>query len=300
MFRFLLFSQLLFPFPLMAKEVVLPYQGVSLNANLEIAANGKLSNGVIVITHAGLAHRGMELYVYLQSLLKERGYNSLAINFSLGINNRHGMYDCKVTHRHRYHDAVGEISAWLTWLEHQGVKRVTLLGHSRGAAQTALFAVEQDSNLLNSVILMAPDTQATNDSVAYQHRHKKPLATVLARAQRLVASGKGSDVLDHTGILYCMDTSVAAETIVSYYGPDPRLDTPFLIPKINKPTLIIVAGSDEIVVGFKEKFKSLANGNRVQLKIIDGAGHFFRDLNADDAVDVIDVFLRDMGFIVNR
>ena len=36
---------------------------------------------------------------------------------------------------------------------------------------------------------------------------------------------------------------------------------------------------------------SLADGKRVQMKVIDGADHFFRDLNADDAVEAIDAFL---------
>jgi len=287
---------LMFPPALAASEVTLSFRGMTLNANLEIAPNKKIKDGVIVITHAGLAHRGMELYVYLQSLLKDRGYNSLAVNFSLGVNNRHGMYDCKKTHRHHYHDAAEEIGAWVSWLKEQGVDKVVLLGHSRGAAQAALYVVEQNSNLLKSVILLAPDTQATNDAIVYQRRHKKSLAPILAKAQLMVKNGRGSEVLEHTGILYCEDTTVEAETFVSYYGSDPNLDAPFLIAKISEPTLIIIAGSDDIVVGHKQKFLPLAKKGKIELKIVEGAGHFFRDLNADDAVDLINEFLHTTGF----
>ena len=278
-----------------ANEVTLPYKGLTLNANLEIAAGKTLADGVILITHAGLAHRGMELYVYLQKLFKERGYNTLAINLSLGLNNRHGMYDCKVTHRHRYTDAADEIGAWVDRLKQQGVKRVVLLGHSRGGAETALYAAEQDSPLVQAVVLLAPDTRETNDAVAYQQRYKKPLAPLLEKAQKLVKEGKGGTVLEHTDFLYCPDTSVTADTFVSYYGPDPRLDTAYLIPKIRQPTLVVLAGDDEVVVNDK-KFAPLADGMRVQIKVIAGAGHFFRDLNADDAVDAITAFLKGVGY----
>ena len=153
-----------------AKEVTLQHKGLTLNASLELAVGKKLADGAILITHAGLAHRGMEVIAYLQTLFKERGYNTLAINLSLGLNNRHDRYDCKVTHRHRYADAADEIGAWVDWLKGQDARRVTLLGHSRGGAQTALYAAERDNALVQAVVLLAPDTRATNDAAAYQRR----------------------------------------------------------------------------------------------------------------------------------
>lgn len=278
-----------------ANEVTLPYKGLTLNANFELAEGKTPADGVILITHAGLAQRGMELYVNLQKRFKDSGYNSLAINLSLGLNNRHGMYDCKVTHRHRYTDAADEIGAWVDWLRKQGAKRVVLLGHSRGGAETALYAAGRDNPLVKVVVLLAPDTHETNDAAAYQQRYQKPLAPVLEKAQKLVNEGKGGTALEHTDFLYCPDTSVTADTFVSYYGPDPRLDTANLISKIQKPTLVVLAGDDEVVINHK-KFAPLADGKRVQIKVIDGAGHFFRDLYADDAVDAINTFLKGAGY----
>lgn len=277
-----------------ANEVALPYKGITLNANLELAAGKKLDDGVILITHGALAYNGMEIIVYLRKLFKERGYNTLAINLSLGINNRHGMYDCKVTHRHRQNDAIGEIDAWIEWLKGQGVKQVTLLGHSRGGLQTALYAAERDNALVKAVVLMAPATR-DNGGPGYQKRYKKPLAPILEQAQKLIKEGKGDTVLKHVDFMSCLDTSVTADAFVSYYGPDPRLDAPYLIPGIKKPTLVVVAGNDEVVVGLDKKVAPLVDGKHVQMKVIDGAGHFFRDLNADDAVDAIDGFLKEIG-----
>jgi len=278
-----------------ANEVMLPYKGLTLNANIDLATGKTPADGMILITHAGLAHRGMEVITSLQSLLKEHGYSTLAINLSLGLDNRHGMYDCKVTHRHSYIDAADEIGAWMEWLKKQGVKGVTLLGHSRGGAETALYAAEAANSLVRTVVLLAPDTRETNDAAAYQQRYHKPLAPVLEKAQKLVKEGKNGTVLEHTDFLYCPDTSVTAGTFVSYYGPNPGLDTAYLIPKIRKPILVVLAGNDEVLIN-NEKFKPLAMGTGIRVKVIDGAGHFFRDLYADDAVDAINEFLKASGY----
>jgi len=39
----------------------------------------------------------------------------------------------------------------------------------------------------------------------------------------------------------------------------------------------------------------LMDGKRAQFKVIEGADHFFRDLYAEDAVDVITPFLKGHG-----
>lgn len=278
-----------------AHELTLPYKKLTLNANLERAAGKQLTDDVIIITHGGLAHWGMEAIVYLQALFKERGYTTLAINLSLGLNNRHGMYDCKVTQRHRNTDAADEIGAWVDWLKTQGVRRVTLLGHSRGGAQTALYAAEHDSDLLKAVVLMAPATRAETDAAAYRRRYNRPLAPVLSKAQKLVKNGNGGVVMQPTSLLTCADTSVTADAFISYYGPEARVDTPDLIPQLKKPTLVLVAGNDEVVVGLDKKMAPLVDGKRVQMKIVQAADHNFRDLYSDDAVDAIDVFLKGVG-----
>ena len=278
-----------------AKEVTFQHKGLTLNANLELASGKKLTDGAILITHGTLAHNGMEAITYIQNLLKEKGHNTLAINLSLGLNNRHGMYDCQVTHHHRNDDAADEIGAWVDWLMGQGAKRVTLLGHSRGGTQTALYAAERDNASVLAVVLLAPATRENTSAAGYQQRYKKPLAPLLEKAQKLVKDGKGGTVLEHTDLLFCPDTSVTAGSFVSYYGPDPRLDTPYLIPKLRKPTLVVVAGNDDIVVGLDKKVAPLADGKRVQMTVVDGADHFFRDLYADDAVEAIIAFLKDNG-----
>jgi len=279
-----------------ANEVTLPHKRVTLNANLELAANKQPADGMILITHGGLAHNGMEVIAYLQKLLKERGYSTLAINLSLGLNNRHGTYDCAVTQRHTNDDAAAEIGAWVNWLEKQGAKRIALLGHSRGGAQTALYAAQTSNTMIKAVALMAPATRENSDAATYLKNFKKPLAPLLKKAQKLHDAGKGRAVLDQIGLLNCGVTSATADTFISYYAQDPRLDTLSLLPKIKPPILVVVASNDEVVIGLDKGVAPLVDDKRIQMKIVEGADHTFRDLSTDDAVDAIDNFLKGIGY----
>ena len=83
-----------------AEEIKLKYAGLTLNANLVLADGRGLSDGAILITHGTLAHNRMELIATLQTVIAARGLNTLAINLSLGLDDRYGMYDCSVPHRH--------------------------------------------------------------------------------------------------------------------------------------------------------------------------------------------------------
>lgn len=280
----------------LATEMTLPYKGLTLNADLSLAPGKTLADGVILITHGSLAHRDMEMLMSLRNLLREKAYNTLAINLSLGIDNRHGMYDCKTTHRHLNDDAAHEIGAWVTWLQSQGATRIALLGHSRGGAQTALYAAEHDSPILKAVVLMAPATQQNTSAATYQARYHKPIAPLLAKARKLVKQGKGDTVLAHTDILSCPNTAATAAAFLSYYGQNMRHDTPSLLPKITKPTLIVWGDKDEVVAALDKKITPPVDGKRLHFKVIGGADHFFRDLYADDAVDAINAFLKPLGF----
>lgn len=278
-------------FPLLAKEVTLQHKGMTLNADLTLADGKSLSkDGVILITHGALAHRDMETIRYFRKLLNGSGHNTLAINLSLGLDNRHGMYDCKTPHRHRNEDAAEEIGAWVSWLKQQGASQVILMGHSRGGAQTALYGIDPDA-IVNAVVLLAPATSDDVDADGFKKRYHQELAPLLDKAKQLVAQGKGSTLLSHAFMMYCRDTAVSAESFLSYYGPSALVQTPKLLPSIKLPTLVVVAGNDEVVVGLDRKISKLVDGKHLQMQVIDGSNHMFRDLYADDAVDVINDFL---------
>ena len=124
----------------------------TLNGDIELADGKNLSDGVVLLLHGTLAHKDMELIATLQEAMQEAGLNSLAINLSLNINDRHNFFPCDHPHSHRFEDALVELRIWLDWLASQDVDDVVLLGqcshrirHQTSSADTLLLVVPQQS-----------------------------------------------------------------------------------------------------------------------------------------------------------
>jgi len=275
------------------QEIQVPHKNITLVGNLEVAPDKSLTDGVILMLHAGLGHYGMETMSYFQSLLRERGYNTLAITLSLGIDKRHGMFDCNSTQRHLNTDAIDEINSWVGWLKQHNVKEFVLFGHSRGGSQAAHYEAINDIPDLKAVVLLSPGTFETNGPVIYQQKYKKLLKDLVSKAMALVEVSKGDTIMKHTGFLYCGDSPVSANTFVSYYGPDPHLDTVQMVTKTKKPTLVILAGADNVVIN-NDSFRTLSGRKNIQVYEVEEANHFFRDLYADEATDKIHEFLQSL------
>lgn len=271
-----------------AEEITLEHGGLTLNARLERAGESWPRGPVVLMTHGTLAHNRMEIMATLQGLLAEAGLTSLAINLGLGVDDRHGTFSCEKPHAHRDNDAIDEIGLWLDWLEGNGAERVVLLGHSRGGNQTARFAAERDRPEIHAVVLIAPSTwEAGRAARVYEDRFGVPLSLRLEEARDLVAAGKPDAWLEQVGFLYCQGAKVGAATFVDYYAPDERRDTPSVVGKIAKPTIVFAGSEDDVIVGLQESVAPLADGERLKLFVIDGADHFFRDLYADEVVEII-------------
>ncbi|MGE5155428.1 MAG: alpha/beta hydrolase [Bdellovibrio bacteriovorus] len=275
-----------------AEEVSLAHGSLTLNANLETAGEDWQQGPVVLMTHGTLAHGRMEIMETLQSVLKDRGISSLSMTLSLGLDKRRGMYDCATPHIHKHTDAVEEIGAWLGWLQSQGVKQAVLLGHSRGGNQVARFAAGHPDAPLSAVILIAPQTWSQDYAAAdYQKRFGKDLDPQLEAARRLQAEGKGGEPMAPVGFVYCADTTATADAFLSYHAPDPRMNTPALLPEIKAPVLVVAGTEDEQVPGLVEKVQPQADGERVTLLVLDGADHFFRDLYAEEIADAVQALL---------
>ena len=276
-----------------AGEVSFKYNGMTLRANLEKTDNWP-KGPVVLMTHGTLGHNRMEIISTLQELFRENGVSSLAINLSLGLNNRNStMYDCAVPHTHKYTDAIREIAAWVEWLKFEDVKNIVLLGHSRGGNQTAWYAAADIDPIISKVILVAPQVWSADHAAKdYEKRYGKPLQPVLDKALSLVKAGKGKQFLKHTDFIYCKDTTVTAEAFVNYYQPDKRMDTPHLLAKIKRPVLLFVGTKDKVVKGLLKKLEKLPVSGNLTVEVMEGADHFFRDLYAEDLVDRAVEFIR--------
>lgn len=272
-----------------AEVVTLSHNGLILNANLEQAGSTWPAGPVVLMTHGTLGHSGMEIMSDLQGMLAERGVSTLAINLSLGLDDRAAvMYDCAVPHTHRHTDAVDEIGAWVEWLKAQGTKQIALLGHSRGGNQTARFAAATEDPAITAVFLLGPQTwDADADTQGYRKKYDTDLFPLLTKAEQMVANGKGTDMMEKIDFLYCEDTSATAESFLSYHAPDPNMDTPALLPQIRVPVTVFAGTEDTVVKGLIGKVRPLVDGERISLVEVDGADHFFRDLYGEDIADTI-------------
>jgi pimeloyl-ACP methyl ester carboxylesterase len=271
-----------------AEEVKTRHRGITLNGNLELADGKALDDGVILIVHGLLAHNRMELITALQRGFKGRGLSTLAINLALGVDDRHGMFDCGRLHAHRPADALDEIDAWVGWLKTQGATDIILLGHSQGGAQVARYAVERREPAIGSVVLLAPATfDPERVAAAYEQRFGAPLAPLLARAEELLRSGRGETPIDQIGFLNCTNATATASSVVGWYAPSPRRNTPTLLPRMKQRALVVAAGADEVVPDLTLQLGTLGTLRTLTVDVIDGADHFFRDLYAEDAVDTI-------------
>ena len=282
--------------PARAEEVKIKLKpsGLTANALLDLAQGKTLKDGVILIVHGTAAHNDMDMLKNLREILVGRGHSTLAINLTLGIDDRHGMFDCRTPNGHRQMEALDEIGQWLDWLKSQGAGPVVLLGHSRGGNQAARFVAEKGHPLLTRLVLVAPATWDEKKAAeGYQRQHGRPLAPDLAEAQALVKAGKGGTVMPKQGILYCPTAIVTATTFVSYHGADPRGDTPSIVGEIKLPTLVLAGSNDTVVPDLPQKMKDKADGKRLRFKMVDGADHFFLDLYGEDIADAVEKFLAD-------
>lgn len=267
------------------KEVTQQQQGITLNANLLMADDKGFADEMVLLTHGTLTHKERSTYAALQQNLANNGISSLAINLSLGLDNRHGEYDCAVPHTHKHTDALNEIGYWMDWLQQQGADKVTLMGHSRGGNQTAWFAVERDSDQVDKVILVAPATGKQQKLDAAQQ-------ATLDKAQKLVAAGKGQQMMKNTDFIYCKGAEVTAAAFADYYTVKPQFDTPTLLKEINKPTLVVIGTADDVVADLPEKIAPLADSGKITILELEDADHFFLDFANEDLATGAAEFIR--------
>ena len=281
-----------------AEEVKISFREMTLNGNLTLAEGKKISDGVILITHSLIQHNGREPVPYIQELLRERGYSSLAINYSLEIDDRHGSFDCQAPHRYTLENSLSEIGAWIKWIKLKGAEKLILLGHSYGGNEVARYAINNDEEAIRGIVLLGPGTADHRmwSPSGYKIRYGKDVKDILERAELLVISGKGDQLMENIDFIFCPKAMVSAASFVSYYRISPERLLPNLMKETKKPTLFIAASVDNRLPDLNRLVRPFIDGKRNRLVFIEGAGHFFLDLYSDEAVDEAVKFFKKIDY----
>ena len=274
-----------------AGEVSKAFRDLTLNANLEMAEDMDFEDGIVLIVHGYSGHNKMEIIRTAQQALLDNDQSSLAINLSMGIDNRHGFFECTWPHRYLQEDTLDEISAWVDWLRDRGASRITLLAHSRGANQAMVYAVDNKDPEVTHLVLLAPGT-FDDTRQAFEERYGPTFDQQMARAEKLIAAGQGAVLMENTDLMICPQASVSASTFSSFYGRTSRFrNFQSYLPRIPMPTLVITGTQDERSPDTKQDVAPFVDGERLQLSVIEGADHFFRDFNIDEAMEAILEFI---------
>lgn len=249
-----------------AEPVQQSYKGLQLNAKTNIDSAELANRRVFLIVHGTLAHNGMEIIDSLLSIFQEEGEAALALTLSLDINDRKGMFPCDLKHTHHHEDAIAEIGLWLDWLSAQGASSVVLVGHSRGAAQVADYLAANQDKRVQKAVLIAP-----------------PTATKGIPKKTTVLADTGDLKLEQ--FLHCESSIVTPSSYASYYGDQSANSTVKTIEALSLPISIFVGSEDKVVKAKDWESAASSLPDNVQVTVIPGADHFFRDLYAYEIVE---------------
>ena len=275
-----------------AEEITQNFHGLTINANLEMAEGKNFKDGMVLILHGVMAHNKMELIHSAQQALLDNEKSSLAINLSLNRDNRHGFYDCTWPHRHKQDEVFDELGIWVDWLRKKGVSKIALMAHSRGANQAMVYAVEHLDPEVTHLIFLAIGSDDVKES--HEERYGKIFDVTLERMHQQITSNNGEALVENIDFWFCPKASVTANSFISYYGEGSKFKKiKAYLPQIPIPTLIITGTQDERFPNTKKNVSPLVDGKRLRLIEIEGAGHFFRDLNIEEAMEVAIEFMAD-------
>jgi alpha/beta superfamily hydrolase len=269
---------------------------------VQIAHEGRQLNGwiagpdesavTILMLHGTLAHANMEIMATLADVFAEYGIETLRVTLSLGVDDRRGMFDCAATHRHAHADALGELEAWMSWLQENGRQSILLLGHSRATNQVSRYVAIAGESQPLGLVLVAPGIWS-HDAVAarFARQGEDALEPLLDRAEAMIESGRSEDVIGPIPFLHCQDATVSARSFAAYYRDDPLFDTFALVDNADLPVIVLSGTEDPLVEGLEDAIAGLEDATSLEHVSIEGADHFFRDLYAYDVVEAVQAWL---------
>ena len=171
-----------------------------------------------------------------------------------------------------FSDCQFDFSAWVEFAVNLGFPRVILVGHSLGALKAVTYMAESQDPRVRALV------SASGPMRVMRRQQQDPERVALAR--RMVADGRGEDLLPYDGTPF----STSAQTLIwrtqanlDVYGLE-REDPP--IGRVRCPVLFIL-GSQEPEIGTADDLPTLtrnaASASSVETLYVEGADHVYTD-----------------------
>jgi len=232
----------------------------------------------------------------LRESLLENEIDSLSINLSYKIDNRiNDFLPCDIEHQHKQSDSQHEIRLWYEYVLKKGYKRVYLIGHSRGGLDMINFyenLTSKNKNFINTIFLLAPISDTWESSVK---RYKEDFNVDI---NNLLKTKTDKLKINFLG---CDEAIVYGDSFLDYYllANDDSFFNSISTKNVSKSlnlhlintsgkVYVVIASEDTIAKNTHLIVKPISERKKnVELKVIDGADHFFRDFYFDDLLEIV-------------
>lgn len=268
----LLIINLLIPLYAWSETVVelLP-SGKSVSADYRKGEKGKPA---VLVLHGFLTTNGFSTVQVIVNDLADSGFTVLAPTLSLGINSRKASLPCDAIHTHTMESDVAEIDFWTRWLTAHGAHRIVMVGHSLGSLQLVTYVANHPDSAVKAVI-------ATSLLNMQEYETAPMLAKDIHEAEKL--QREKPVPLHSYRLVYCENYTATPDSFLSYVRWSPARVLSEL-KKRKVPVYAIMGGKDD---RFGPAWIKQLRTTGIDVKVIDGANHFFDGGAEFDLLDAV-------------
>lgn len=235
---------------------------------------GRRDRPTVLLLHGFLQTREFPTVAALQGALSMGGYTVLAPTLSLGISRRNRSLPCEAVHLHTLKDDVEEVAFWVRWLQRRGHHDITLAGHSFGNVQLLEYLARSPPPAVKRALMIGLTDMEVKQSAAQRAQ--------LAQAMRERAAGKERGLAE-VEIGHCRKYVGPPAALLSYLD----VTRESMLRRLAQSPVPITAimGSKDDRMGPDWAGKLRARG--IDVRMIDGASHFFDKQHEFDLQDVV-------------
>ncbi|MGM0554562.1 MAG: alpha/beta hydrolase [Pseudomonadota bacterium] len=234
----------------------------------------------VLILHGFLQTHQFPTVRRLALALADAGFSVLTPTLTLGIDRRTASLPCEAVHTHSMPQTRDEIEIWADWLRTASGQPPVLIGHSAGSI-----------NLLAYLADAAPDTvaHAIFISVTYFGHGEAAFESPEHAARARAALARSDTGLTAFALGFCRQYTTTPAAYLSYYDWD-RSRTDLALGTTRVPSTLIAGSADDRID--LEWIETLRR-HSVEVRIVEGANHFFDRFHEFDLLDEIEQVLEE-------